>query len=416
VERVAEALKNLAETCCFQNRSKKRAEDFTRKRKMGFKQLIYFMLSMIKESSQTALERYFEKTDKSVSMSQQAFSLARQKIKWEAFREMFDLTVTTYYSNDEIERWNGMRIHAVDGSKLALPNDPPLREHFGTSGTGSTSPTAQGSVLYDILNDVVIDARIEPIAGGEQALALKHIHHLAGLRSFVEWRELVIFDRGYPSFSLIQTLLSLKIHYLIRVRAKFSTAIDALDRGDHVIELEQSGVRLPVRVIKFWLSSGEIETLITDVMDKKYGRRTFKSLYFKRWPVETKYDEVKKKLEIENFSGRLVDNIRQDFFATMTLANVAADLFQEAQAELDSEQEEKENKYWYQINVNHEIGVLKDRLIQTLLEDDDKKRGKMFDEIVSRLKVKPVPLRPGRSIPRTAPRKVKFHHNHKSNC
>jgi hypothetical protein len=403
------------ETGSFKKKSKKNAQDFTRERKMPFKRLIYFMLSMIKESSQTALERFFEKVDKGISMSQQAFSLARQKIKWEAFRIMFDLSVKTYYSN-EVERWNGLRIHAVDGSKLSLPNDKPLREHFGTFGGGNTSPTAQGSVLYDILNDLVVDARIEPIAESEQAPALRHIHHLAGLESFQEWRELVLFDRGYPSFSLIQTLMGLKIHYLMRVRSKFSTVIDALGRGDHVIELEQSGVRIAVRVIKFRLPSGEIETLITDGMDKKHGIKTFKRLYFKRWPIETKYDEVKKKLEIENFSGRLVDNIRQDFFATMVLTNIAADFFQEAQEELDSEQEQKENKYWYQINVNHEIGVLKDRLIQTLLEDDDKKRGEMFDEIINLLKIKPIPIRPNRSFPRTVPRKVKFHHNHKSNC
>jgi hypothetical protein len=33
---------------------------------------------------------------------------------------------------------------------------------------------------------------------------------------------------------------------------------------------------------------------------------------------------VKKKLEVENFSGILADNIRQDFYAAMTLANIGA--------------------------------------------------------------------------------------------
>jgi hypothetical protein len=86
-------------------------------------------------------------------------------------------------------------------------------------------------------------------------------------------------------------------------------------------------------VIKFLLDSKETETLITSLTDTRYGVEDFKRLYFKRWPVETKYDMVKKKLEIENFSGKLVDNIRQDFYATMVLANVAADFFQEAQVD-----------------------------------------------------------------------------------
>jgi hypothetical protein len=99
----------------------------------------------------------------------------------------------------------------------------------------------------------------------------------------------------------------------------------------------------------------------------------------------------------------------------MTLANIAADFYREAQADVETEQ--KAHKYRYQVNVNHEIGVLKDRRVKTLIEDDDKKRATMFDEILKLLKKRLIPIRPTRSLPRTAfPRKVKFHHNHKSNC
>ena len=385
---------------------------------MGFKCLVYFLLSMIKESSQNALERYFAKTGKDTYMSQQAFSLARQKIKWEAFRELFEAGVNAHYTNcgDEIKRWNGFRVHATDGSKLSLPDDKPLRDYFGSSGAGSKSPTAQGSLLYDILNDHVVDARIEPMATDERTLAWMHIKQLEGLESFEEWKELILFDRGYPSYELIKGLMEKKIHYVMRVREKFSRAVDGLPRGDRLIELTHGEERMPARVIKFRLKSGEIETLITDIRDGQYGVKTFKALYFKRWPIETKYAEIKNKLEIENFSGRLVDNIRQDFYAAMVLTNLAGDFFVEAQEEVEKEQKAKENKYRYQVNVNHEIGVLKDRLIETLLEDDDKKRGEKFDEIIKLLEKRLIPIRPNRSLPRTLPRKAKFHHNHKSNC
>jgi hypothetical protein len=53
-----------------------------------------------------------------------------------------------------------------------------------------------------------------------------------------------------------------------------------------------------VRVIKFRLNSGEIETLITDMMDEGIGMKAFKALYFQRWGIETKYDEVKKKCRV----------------------------------------------------------------------------------------------------------------------
>ena len=384
---------------------------------MGFKKLVYFLLSMIKESSQNALERYFGKIGENTFMSQQAFSLTRQKIKWQAFLELFIYSVNTHYREygEDLKRWYGLRVHAIDGSKMSLPNDKQLRDYFGTSGAGNTSPTAQGSLLYDILNDLVVDARIEPMSTDERRLASMHIKQLKEIESFEDWKELILFDRGYPSFELIKELLEAKIHFVMRVRSKFSLSIDELSCGDHRIELKQGEEKFHLRVLKFRLDGGEEETLLTDLQEKKIGIKAFKALYFKRWPIETKYDQVKNKLEIENFSGRLVDNIRQDFYATMILTNLATDFINEAQEKVDESQKVKENKYEYKVNVNHTIGVLKDRLIQTLCEEDSKRRGEMFEEIINLLEKRIIPIRPNRSFPRTR-RKAKFHHNQKSNC
>ena len=386
---------------------------------MGFNKLIFFMLSLIKESSQNALERFYDKIGEDISISQQAFSLARKKIKWEAFEELLDFSANTYYqeAGNEIERFCGLRISAIDGSKQSLPNDPPLRKYFGTSGAGNISPTAQGSILLDILNDVIMDGRIEPMSTDERTIAKMHIKKLKGMESFEEWKELIIFDRGYPSFELVNELTESKIHFLMRVRKKFSTEIDELSPGDHHrIYLEQDEKKIPVRVIKFNLDGGEEETLITNLFDKKYEIKTFKTLYFKRWPIETKYDQLKKKLEIENFSGRLVDNIRQDFYATLVITNIASDLVYKAQEEVEIDQQEKTNKYKYKINLNHAIGVIKDHLIMAVSEEDEIKRQKLFDEMIEMLQKRIIPIRPGRSLPRGIPRKARFHHNHKSNC
>jgi hypothetical protein len=382
---------------------------------MPFKKLVYFLLSMIKESSQNALERYFGKLGEAVRMSQQAFSEARKKLKWEAFRELFEATVEAMYQGT-IKRWRGYRLLAIEGSKINLPNDPQVREYFGTSGAGNSSPCAQGSILYDIENDLVVDARIEPMARDERTLAEEHIKKLTKMETF--GKELILFDRGYPSIGLIGVLFEAGIDFVMRVREKFDLGIDALGLGDHRVTLEKGG-RGPVevRVVKFRLGGGEVETLMSSLMDtKRYKRGSFKALYFKRWPIETKYDEVKGKLEAENFSGILADNIRQDFYAAMTLVNIAAGIYEEAQEGVEEEQRGKGNKWKYQVNVNHEVGVLKDRLIVMLLEKDGERRGAMFEEIIELLRSRLIPIRPNRSIPRRQPRKVKFHHNHKSNC
>jgi hypothetical protein len=216
----------------------------------------------------------------------------------------------------------------------------------------------------------------------ERTIASMHLTQLTRIESFQKGKELVLFDRGYPSFELINALIEKEIHFVMRVRKKFSTKTDELKEGDHTIELEQGGQKVPVRVIKFPLEGGEEETLITDLEERECKEEECKALYFKRWPIETKYNQIKNRLAIENFSGRLVDNIRQDFYATMVLTNLGSGLREEAQEEVEKEEEGKEKKYRYKVNMNHAIGVLKDRLIITLCEEDGKKRREMFEEII----------------------------------
>jgi hypothetical protein len=399
----------------FKGRAKKRFEDFTRKRKMDFEKLIWFLLSMINESSQNALERYFPKIgEESVHMSQQSFSEARQKIKWEALQELFEQSVTLTYSK-YTERWHGWRVMAIDGSKIALPSDKKLKAYFGTYGNGDNAVTGQASILYDIYNDTVMDAVLEPMRRGERELALKHIEKLRGMEDFS--KELIIFDRGYPSFELIKRLTEAKISFLMRVRSKFSQAIDEGEGQDFTVELSnEEGKQIRVRVIKFALSGGETEVLITNLFDKQIKQKQFKELYFKRWPVETKYDEVKNKLALENFSGRTVTSVKQDFYAAMYLENLASAFYWEAQDEVKEERRDKDNKYTYHVNVNHEIGVLKDKLVAAVMEDDNARQDMLWEEIVKTISSRVVPYRPNRSVPRKPPRSQRFYMNQKLNC
>ena len=103
---------------------------------------------------------------------------------------------------------------------------------------------------------------------------------------------------------------------------------------------------------------------------------------------------MKNKLEIENFSGRSVLAIEQDFYITMYMTNIAVAAYWEAQEQVTSERAKKDNWYHYQVNVNHEIGVLKDRFILALLEDDAEKRSKQVRKILLLLAKRVSPVRP----------------------
>jgi hypothetical protein len=77
--------------------------------------------------------------------------------------------------------------------------------------------------------------------------------------------------------------------------------------------------------------------LKTEYASRSKKRKQDFRLYYKRRPVETKYQELKEKQELENFSGRLVDNIKQDFYAMMTVSNMLARCLREANKKVQKE-------------------------------------------------------------------------------
>lgn len=393
---------------------RKNPRDFTRNRKMPFEEVILFTLMSFKCSTQSALRRFFDMLGKRVFMKQQSYSEARKKISVMAFELLFQATVKVM-TEECHDNWHGYLVYAIDGSKIALPADKALHRHFGAVGKGIKSPTAQGSIIYDVLNDIVIDAAIGPVSTDERSLAKAHIDSCKGYAS--DSKKLIIFDRGYPSFDLIEKLESDNFHYVMRVREKFNNDIDAQTSPDGYVTIEKDGKAIRARVIKFTLESGEREALITNITDKRLGKKAFKQLYFLRWPVETKYDIVKNKLQLENFTSRTVEGVGQDFFASMYLANVAAAAAIDARPDIESERGGKDNKYQYKANINELIGILKDRFVAALTEESAEKQIELINNIIKEVKGSVVPKRDNRSIPRnSSPRKTKFHHNRKVNC
>jgi hypothetical protein len=397
----------------YESRSKKRTQDFSRDRKMPFKKLMWCMLSMVKDSSQNALERFFPKIKEATHMSQQAFSLARQKVKWEAFQELFQASVRGSY-NETGKAFRGYLLMAIDSSHIALPPDAALREYYGAVGHGLSAATARASLLYDIENDIIADAKIEPLGVDERSLAKAHLEALGGMGlGHGERQMIVIFDRGYPSKDFIKYLQDKGIKYVMRVRRGFNPRIDRMGNGSTAIQLSEG---IQTRVIVFQLAGGEREALVTNLGEGEMQGEGFSELYYKRWPIETKYNQLKQKFELENFSGRLVDNIRQDFYAMMTVSNLLSSSLREANEKIPKGKTKK-RRYEYRANVNHAVGVLKDRLIGILITDDSLTRKYLYRELVSEIRWRIVPVRPNREVPRKEYlKKPHFHHNHKSNC
>ena len=398
----------------FKETTRKMPAYFTRNRKMPFEDLIYFMIFHLKCSISSALRRYFKDKGVETTMTQQSLSEARKKVNVWAFKHLFiesAKTIAEYRS----ETWNGYNVYATDGTKIALPDAKNLLDHYGGIGKNADSPTAQASALYDMLNDNLVDASMEPLSTGERSLAEGHIRALQTFQP--NGRKLIIYDRGYSSFDFVKLHFDEGLFFLMRVKSKFSTDIDAQAESDGRVCLQKNGERICVRVIKFPLSSGETEMLITNIEDKHLGENDFKKLYFMRWPIETKYGAIKEKLQVENFSSLTVEGVQQDFFATMYMVNLVAGVAFDAQAEIEEERADKENKHDYKANRNELIGILKDNFVAVVLEPCPLKQAEMMKDILNQVKRHVIPIRPDRTVARNKnPRAVRFHHNKKLNC
>nr|CBX28169.1 hypothetical protein N47_G34930 [uncultured Desulfobacterium sp.] len=86
---------------------------------------------------------------------------------------------------------------------------------------------------------------------------------------------------------------------------------------------------IKIRLIRIGLPSGETEILATSLLDQEeFAYDVFAELYHLRWPVEEDYKIMKCRIQVENFSGKTVISVYQDFHAkvfsknlTMMIAN-----------------------------------------------------------------------------------------------
>ena len=397
-----EVTRNVLHDYIFKCESRSKATYFTRegRNKLTFISTILFMLNFVKKSFQIELDDYFKLIgNRTESISKQAFSEARKKIKPEAFIKLFDTIVDWYYKENPWKKFMGFRIFAIDASILEINNSIRLRDAFGVSkGSSLELARAMASCIYDTENKLIVKALITKCTDGERSVAIKLIN---SFKDHLNNNDLFLFDRGYPSLDFFAYLIESNVKFIIRTPINhYKSSIKSLV-PDQIIEFKEKGSVMRLRAIRFTLSSGEEELLITNIEDETFGIQDFKTLYFKRWGIETKYGELKNKLQLQRFTGDTPLSVEQDFYATMFLANMASLVKQEADEIIAKEQEGKDLKYEYTANTNVLTGKLKANLIRIIVEESPRRRKKLYKQMLDEIKRNRTPVRPGRSFKRT---------------
>lgn len=313
--------------------------------------------------------------DEFPAVSKQAISKARQGIKPSLFRELFNLSSDLFYANIENRKtWHNYHIFAIDGTKLQLPNSKSNFESFGHMFSPHNHERkwsmALGSIVYDVLDDYIVHASIHHYLASERAAA---IHHLISLETLDIYKDsIVIFDRGYYSERLFRYCYEHGHLCLMRLKENYKIAKSC--HGELITTLpgdpKTGSTDIKIRVIEVILDDGSKEYLATNVFDTSLNADDFKELYFLRWPVESKYHELKATLNIEEFNGATSISIQQEFYINLLISNLSALIKNAADEEIERTSKPS-NKYKYQANRTFIVGRVRKYFSRIVLGFDE---------------------------------------------
>lgn len=334
-----------------------------------------------------------------------------------AFRELNNDCTGHFYSNYPIIKWKGFRLIAIDGSEVVLPKTKETINEFGEYTTNFMNKTvilARISKAYDVLNKISIDSKLVNRKIGEHTLANQH------LKCFGEG-DLVLLDRGYPSFDLFRNILGTGGQFCTRVAvSNWNIAKELVESGQEEIIIEIKPRRelkakykkdeidvepIKCRFVCVKLNSGEKEVLITSLLDtEKYPHSIFKRLYHQRWDIEESFKKDKHRLQLENFSGKTIIAIYQDFYANILLGNITSILSSGLSDDID--RKTNKTKYKYQLNIITALAKVKETIALLFTKPNIieliKRLVHMFLSNLS-------PVRPNRSFERKKDKRKRYH-------
>ena len=396
--------------------------DFTRDRKLPFCNVLSLLVKMGGHALRDEMLDCTKHNKDLASVS--AFVQQRNKLLPEALEYLFHRFTKACVKP---RLYKGFRLLAVDGSDLQYTADPTDAQSYFPATNGQMHYSVLHlNALYDLYSHCYLDAFIQKRRSWDERAAL--IQMIERLQS--EIPSIIIADRGYESYNTLEHIARAGMYYLIRVRDMNSIVSPLrLPKGNFdlpvqlyltrkqnkavkALQSEHPGVYrfLPVnvnfdylplgsnefypvafRVVRFTLSDGISETLITNLDGDLFPAEELKYLYHLRWGIETSFRQLKHTIGLKQFQSKKVENITQEIFARLTMYNFCELITSHVVIQ------KKRRKYVYQTNFSAAVHICRQFL-----------RGAVSPPKVEALiKQQLVPIRPGRSNPRKS-KNVKF--------
>ena len=372
-------------------------KDFTRERKLPFKQILKAVLSMTGKSLRGELMEYFNLKTSMPTVS--AFVQQRNKVDHRAFEALFH---TFTKAVDEQTLFKGYRLLAVDGSDLHTPTNKDEKDSFHEGANGQKPYNLfHLNALYDLQRRIYTDAIVQ---GRKQ-----YNEHRAFVtmvdRDEASVPTVYIADRGYESYNNMAHIIEKGQKFLIRAKDLNSNSILSGTRSRHCEEFDtilsvgltrkqtndvkQSNLKLishtqtfdflPItskksipmqpyylsfRVVRFKITEDIYEVLLTNLTETEFSVSELKELYAMRWGIETSFRDLKYSLALSYFHSKKTENILQEVFARLTMYNFAELITSHVVVK------QKNRKHSYRINFAAAVHICRNFFLKNISPSD----------------------------------------------
>jgi hypothetical protein len=336
--------------------------------------------------------------EKPVSAS--AVCQARQRLPDNLFRVLLAELVTQVREVAGAPRWRGRRLLAVDGALINVRRSDSLRDAYGFA-KNTYNPQVRYSVMLDVFTRMPVDFAI----GGRMQVGEREQLH--AMLPSARPGDVLILDRGYPSFDVIQACLDARLDFLMRCPTSqtFKFFDEFRDSGATEatisVDLRQGGdadvPKANLRLIRCDGAEGPV-FYITSLTSAEADLNEIMEIYHLRWQVEEYF-----KLATSEFVGQkqlrsmTPFGVRQELGALTLHLAMSRVLASEAQADAKVTPNKR-------VSQKAAVSALQRKMVAVLLADDvERIRARILDAIGRILRTLE-PLRPPRVFPRVSKR------------
>lgn len=266
-----------------------------------------------------------------------AVTQARARLGEEPLRWLFRETAKQWgHESASRDRWRGLALYGVDGTKLCAADTPTNDEEFGRH-SGSNGPSA--FPLVRVVALLALRSRMLVAAEVGSYAKASEVSMARPLWSELPDNSLVIVDRGFLAAPLLWPIAAsgTERHWL--TRAKQNTRLNTireLGAGDSIVEMtiddgdtRSAHPELPrkwqLRAIRYQRNGYEPQTLLTSMLDaEKYPAAELAGVYHERWELEQTFGDLKtKQLRAEQvLRSQHPDGVRQELWGILVAHNL----------------------------------------------------------------------------------------------